>query len=193
MARAKVEDKEKAILEAAVGVFAERGYWNTPTSLISRTAGVADGTLFTYFKTKDELISQVYLDIKRELAEETLDGLSDYQTVHDKMRHIWNGYIEWGIRHPERFKVLHQIEESFALDEAVRAQGMEPWIEIDQMVVESIQNGLFRGYPVNYLAQLIGSQAVMTIQFITANDADGIDYKQIGFDILWNGITRGTG
>jgi len=56
MAREKAADKEKAILEAAVAVFAERGFWNTPTSLISKTAGVADGTLFTYFATKDDLI-----------------------------------------------------------------------------------------------------------------------------------------
>src|ERR1041385_7985019 len=113
MAREKVQDKYKAIMEAAISVFAARGFWNTPTSLISKTAGVADGTLFTYFKTKDDLINQVYLEIKKELAEELLGGLSAYETVQDKMRHIWNRYIEWGVRYPDKFSVVRQIGESF--------------------------------------------------------------------------------
>src|SRR5690349_11466175 len=101
MAKQKIEDKQKAILEAAVSVFAARGFWDTPTSLISKTAGVADGTLFTYFKTKDDLIQEIYLDIKRELAGEIMDGLSAYDSVKDKMRHIWNCYIDWGLRNPD--------------------------------------------------------------------------------------------
>jgi uncharacterized alpha-E superfamily protein len=41
-------------------LFAERGIGHTPTSAISAAAGIAEGTLFTYFKTKDELINELY-------------------------------------------------------------------------------------------------------------------------------------
>ena len=64
MARPKSEDKRNAILDAATRVFAERGLAAAPTSEISRRAGVADGTLFTYFKTKDDLINALYREIK---------------------------------------------------------------------------------------------------------------------------------
>src|SRR5215475_6020168 len=103
MARAKVQDKYRAILDAAISVFAEQGFWDTPTSLISKTAGVADGTLFNYFKTKDDLIHEVYLELKRELSGYLLDGLGNYDTLHDKMRHIWNHYVEWGVQNPDKF------------------------------------------------------------------------------------------
>ena len=69
MARPKSEDKRNAILDAATRVFAERGLTAAPTSEISRRAGVADGTLFTYFKTKDDLINALYREIKLELAD----------------------------------------------------------------------------------------------------------------------------
>ena len=59
MARPKSEDKRNAILDAATRVFAECGLTAAPTSEISRRAGVADGPLFTYFKTKDDLINAV--------------------------------------------------------------------------------------------------------------------------------------
>src|SRR5436190_4741528 len=98
MGAQKVADKQKAIVEAAVMVFSSRGFWNTPTSLISKTAGVADGTLFNYFETKDDLITEVYLEIKRELADQLLNGLPATSSLRDKMHHIWNRYIEWGVQ-----------------------------------------------------------------------------------------------
>ncbi|MEP7289702.1 MAG: TetR/AcrR family transcriptional regulator [Chloroflexota bacterium] len=190
MAAQKIQDKQKAILEAAIAVFAARGFWNTPTSLISKTAGVADGTLFNYFATKDDLISEVYLEIKREMAAQMLEGFPSHGSVKDKMRHIWNRYIEWGLLHPEQFKVIHQISESFTLNESVKAQATEPFVEIERIARESIENGELRAYPVDYLAAIMDNLAVLTVQFIAKNDDKQIDYKAIGFEILWNGAIR---
>jgi AcrR family transcriptional regulator len=54
----RVENKEKtkrAILEAALHLFAEKGFFHTTTKAISRKAGIAEGTLFNYFQTKEDL------------------------------------------------------------------------------------------------------------------------------------------
>ena len=190
MAREKIQDKRKAILDAAVEVFAERGFWDTPTSLVSRTAGVADGTLFNYFATKDDLISEVYLECKREMSEQLLDGLSNYDSVRDKLRHIWDRFIDWGLQHPQKFKVLHQISESFPLDASVRSQANELFVEIEHIAHESIKNGMIRDYPEDYLSAVMDNLGVLTVQFISMNSNSSIDYKTIGFDLLWNGVTH---
>ncbi|HEX2917107.1 MAG TPA: TetR/AcrR family transcriptional regulator [Edaphobacter sp.] len=49
-------DKYQRILDAAVEVIAERGYFNSPVSAIAKKAGVADGTIYLYFKSKDEVL-----------------------------------------------------------------------------------------------------------------------------------------
>lgn len=54
----RVENKEKirrAILRAALALFAEKGFYRTTTKAISRKAGIAEGTLFNYFETKEDL------------------------------------------------------------------------------------------------------------------------------------------
>jgi AcrR family transcriptional regulator len=54
----RVENKEKtkrAILRAALELFAEKGFYHTTTKAISRKAGIAEGTLFNYFQTKEDL------------------------------------------------------------------------------------------------------------------------------------------
>lgn len=49
-------NKYQRILDAAVEVIAERGYFNSPVSAIAKRAGVADGTIYLYFKSKDEVL-----------------------------------------------------------------------------------------------------------------------------------------
>jgi AcrR family transcriptional regulator len=186
----KIEDKEKAILEAAITVFAERGFWNTPTSLISKTAHVAEGTLFNYFATKDDLINAVYLDIKNELAEELMSSFRAQKTVREKMRANWNRYIEWGVQNPDKFNVLQQISTSFKLDANIRAQGMEPFAEIERLARESIAKGEIHDYPVEYLGAFIDTQAALTIRLSMMNPNMQAEYQHIGFEILWNGVTR---
>lgn len=54
----------------------------TPTSAISKAAGVAEGTLFTYFKTKDDLVNALYRAIKFEIAEATLGVMAQEPLTH---------------------------------------------------------------------------------------------------------------
>lgn len=53
--KANKEKTKQAILAAALKLFAEKGFYNTGTRAISRKAGIAEGTLFNYFETKEDL------------------------------------------------------------------------------------------------------------------------------------------
>ena len=74
MARPKSEDKKQALLEAATAAFAQSGI-AASTSAIARSAGVAEGTLFRYFATKDDLLNALYLHLKSDLCQAMLAGL----------------------------------------------------------------------------------------------------------------------
>ncbi len=52
--------KSEAILRAAAKVFAQSGYFNAKVSDVARTAGVADGTVYLYFKNKDDLLASIF-------------------------------------------------------------------------------------------------------------------------------------
>lgn len=69
-------DKHQRILDAALKVFAAKGFYNTKVSEIARTAGVADGTIYNYFKSKDDILISLFEDqMDWILARlETLDG-----------------------------------------------------------------------------------------------------------------------
>lgn len=93
MARPKSEDKKQALLEAATQAIAQSGI-AASTAVIARNAGVAEGTLFRYFATKDELINTLYLHLKQDLCQSMIMEL-DRSITDAKMmtRFIWNSYI----------------------------------------------------------------------------------------------------
>src|SRR5438876_10377225 len=69
--------KRERILEAAVKIFAEKGFYNAKVSEIARIAGVADGTIYLYFKSKDDLLISLFEDRMEQVNENlraALDG-----------------------------------------------------------------------------------------------------------------------
>ena len=102
MARPKSEDKKQALLDAATAAFAQSGI-AASTALIARNAGVAEGTLFRYFATKDDLLNALYLHLKQDLCQTMLAELDRTLTLpKEHTRNIWNSYVDWGIRNPCR-------------------------------------------------------------------------------------------
>ena len=72
-------DKRERILQGAVRVFARRGFYNSKVSEIAREAGVADGTIYLYFKSKDDILIQLFVSTVDELLkrqEESLEGVT---------------------------------------------------------------------------------------------------------------------
>ncbi|EOY8930377.1 TetR/AcrR family transcriptional regulator [Enterobacter hormaechei] len=81
MARPKSEDKKQALLEAATAAFAQSGI-AASTALIARNAGVAEGTLFRYFATKDDLLNVAHAAIRQIGVSEKLNAETE-QAVKD--------------------------------------------------------------------------------------------------------------
>ena len=73
-AKAKSDEKRSAILEAATRIIVMQGL-SAPTAGIAKEAGVANGSLFTYFETKTDLFNQLYLELKMEMASATMKNL----------------------------------------------------------------------------------------------------------------------
>src|SRR5712671_5214677 len=108
MARPLSEDKRTAILEAATEVVAVLGV-SAPTAKIAKGAGVAEGTLFTYFANKDELLNRLYLELKMDVRNAMMSGYPSAKGLIDRNRHVWDRYIRWGSAQPLKRRALRQL------------------------------------------------------------------------------------
>src|SRR5258706_13676781 len=191
VARPKSEDKRNAILDAATRVFAERGLTDAPTSEISKQAVVAEGTLFTYFKTKDDLINALYREIKLELADAMMSGFPRKQRVRTRLRHVWDGYVNWGIANPKQRKVLAQLQVSEVLTEESRDAGSAPFVEFQAMIRDAIEQRLFRNdLPVELISKSLTALVEATIDLTASNPSKANQYRDSGFQMFWSGVTK---
>jgi AcrR family transcriptional regulator len=191
VARPKSEDKRNAILDAATRVFAERGLAAAPTSEISKQAGVAGGTLFTYFKTKDDLINALYREIKLELADAMMSGFPRKKSVRTRLQHVWDGYVNWGVANPEQRKVLAQLQVSGMLSRESIEAGSAFFVEMQNMIRNATGQRILRGdVPIELISKMLAALAEATIELIVLKPSMANQYRNGGFAIYWAGIAQ---
>jgi TetR/AcrR family fatty acid metabolism transcriptional regulator len=78
-------DKREAILRAATDIFAERGFFNAQVADVARAAGVAAGTVYLYFKSKDDLLVSIF---ERTMREAIADGRACVAPLRDPVEQL---------------------------------------------------------------------------------------------------------
>jgi AcrR family transcriptional regulator len=186
LARPRSEDKRKAILEAALEVFAERGIANAPTAAISRAAGVAEGTLFTYFKSKNDLMDELYLELRKEFSV-ALTHSPRNGDLEGWLRTTWDRFLHVGAEHPEWLKVQAQLRASGRLFK----EGEPPQPAILEVLhaAQQAAGGELRGLSAEYLVLALRAQAEATIEYIRAHPQEAEVCRELGFRMLWRGLT----
>jgi TetR/AcrR family fatty acid metabolism transcriptional regulator len=87
-------DKYRRILEAAITVFAEQGYFQSTIAQIAKEAGVADGTIYLYFKNKDDILVQFYQYKTRQIFERFRDAVSQPASAEEKLRCLIHVHLQ---------------------------------------------------------------------------------------------------
>jgi TetR/AcrR family fatty acid metabolism transcriptional regulator len=78
--------KRDAILRAAIDVFAERGYFNAQVADVARAADVAAGTVYLYFRSKDDLLVSIFEKIMRERLAQGRAAVADIADPAERLR-----------------------------------------------------------------------------------------------------------
>ncbi|PFE01075.1 TetR family transcriptional regulator [Bacillus cereus] len=111
----KRNERQMRILEAAVDMFGEKGYASTSTSEIAKRAGVAEGTIFRYYKTKKDLLLAVVMPtltkfaapfFVQAFAKEILENT--YETYEEFLRIAIRNRFEFAKKHFPMLKILMQ-------------------------------------------------------------------------------------
>jgi len=139
MARPLSEEKREAILEAAAELVAQMGT-GASTANIAKAAGVAEGTLFTYFGTKDDLLNQLFVEIEKGLAG-MLASSPQAGSPRERVRHIWDRLIDWGVANPTQRKALRQLKVSDRVSAKSRRSCDAMFQEAREMVEQSLAGG----------------------------------------------------
>lgn len=144
--RASVIDKRAAILRAATKVFAERGYFSSKVADIAAEAGIADGTVYLYFKSKDEILHSIF---DRAMADFIAEGRRELAAIDDpaaKLTRIAELHLE-KLGADRDMAIVFQVElrGSTKFMQEFSAAGFGEYLDIIRQTIEDGQrSGDFR-------------------------------------------------
>jgi AcrR family transcriptional regulator len=184
-------DKKQIIINSAIELFVELGFHGTATSKIAQQAGVANGTLFNYFKTKDELIISLYHTILEEMDGYIIEKMTSHSISKELFQSLFFGTIFWSLDNRVQYQYMLQFNNSPYF------QQVAPTIlnQEEHPLFVLIQNGidivLLKPMPVLFIFSLFRAQVNGLYNYLIYNNLDKnvqLELIHDTFEMLWKMI-----
>lgn len=185
-----ITHKKSKILETTLRLITERGFHDTPMSLVAKEAGVAAGTIYHYFSSKDELINELYSEMKARMGKALLQQGQVAGGVKERFFRFWTNLYQHFIEHPKEFKFLEQYANSPLVDREVRAENSLHYQPILDFMQQGIEAGVLRKMPLLLMANLVYGHIVSTAKLQLSGDLDITDkLLQLAVQASWDGVS----
>ncbi|MGC2398166.1 MAG: TetR/AcrR family transcriptional regulator [Acidobacteriaceae bacterium] len=188
MPRPRSHEKRTAILKAATRVIVTQGL-SAPTAVIAKEAGIANGSLFTYFETKMELFNQLYLELKTEMATAAMKDIAEGVDLREQFFRMWRNWANWAVSYPEKRRALAQLSVSGEITPEIRAAAHRTMAPIAELLQRSRAGGPMSKVPMSFVVMLMSSIAEATMDFMTQDPANAKKHCKTGFDAIWRIVT----
>lgn len=164
----KNRPKYKQIIDAAVKVIAENGYHGSQVAKIAKQAGVADGTIYLYFKNKDDILVSVFQEKMGQFIEKISDQINTEQRADDKLLKLIEMHF-LQLENDHDLAVVTQLELRQS-DIELRTQinqVLKSYLNVlDTIIQEGIDDGIFQQ---NLHVRLVRQMIFGTIDEIVTN------------------------
>ncbi len=186
-------DKYGRIIEAATRVFAEKGFFKSTVSDVARAAEVAEGTIYLYFKNKDDLLISIFetsMDMFIREMEQALTGIDD---VKDRLRRLITLHLSLVENHRELAQVLHiELRQSTMFMREYTGDKLKQYLRFIHEIIEDGQaQGVFRREADPYVLRrtIFGALDEVGLKWVLSKRKGPLEQfsKQIA-DLFLNGL-----
>lgn len=191
MARPRNEERRLAILSAATHIIASHGIGAASTAVIAKEAGVSNGSLFTYFDTKTQLLNELFVALKTEMAEAAVAELPARSEAREQVRHMWEHWARWATGNPAKRRVLAQLQ---VLDDITAESHQQVGLAsagIAQLLERARAAGPVRDVPLGFVLTLANALAEAAIDEMIRDPDRARANADTAFEALWR-VLAGT-
>ncbi len=184
MARPLSDEKRSALLKAAIGVIVREGL-GAQTAAIAREAGVASGSLFTYFETKKVLFNELYVALKTEMASAAMANLPPKGSLQKQLFSVWSNWMHWVISDPDKRRVMAQLSVSGEITPESRRESQKCMAGIAALLERCRVAGPMREASMSFVLSAMNALAETTMDFMLQDPINAEKHCRLGFDALW--------
>ena len=151
-------DKPQQIIHAAVRVFARKGYYNSRVADIAREAGIAAGTIYLYFKTKDDILVTLFRDKMAEFVDALRKAIAGEPDAASKVRRLVSLHFRMLEENPDLAEVVQvELRQGQKFFRGASGQEIGAYFAlISSVLEEGVAEGRFRpGLPVKVATKML--------------------------------------
>jgi TetR/AcrR family fatty acid metabolism transcriptional regulator len=138
-------EKYHIILEAAIKVFAEHGFFQSTVAQIARKAGVADGTIYLYFENKEDILLQFFAYKTRQIFDKFQKVVTKSDTAETKLRNLVSSHLKEFQDNMEMAIVFQAETRQVRQSEAIKSHIREISRKYRELVGEIVEEGQREG------------------------------------------------
>ncbi|RZT95708.1 TetR family transcriptional regulator [Ancylomarina subtilis] len=164
--RVKSMDKRNALLKATLSLVNNNGFHDAPMSKIAKMAKVSPATIYIYFENKQDLINQLYMEVKMAFTQYAFKGYRPEMPVKKAFDHIWHNIADYKLKEVEEAWFLSQCDNTIMIDETSREEGLkqlQPLLDLwergqKEGIIKKMSPYLLYAYTIYPLAFLMNNQ-----------------------------------
>jgi len=172
------------IYQSALELFAKQGIKATSTAQISKNAGVASGTLFVHYKSKQELIDTIYLSIKKNAFSDLNENTPDNSRVEFHIKDASRNIIEYFLTNYNEFIFLGLINNDPMVSEEARAIGFKNFEKSMTALKQWFEEGHFKEIDFDLLMQINWSTTETIIKNLKLRNLDKPSESEL--NVIWD-------
>ncbi len=185
-------DKKEKLLKAALELIVDQGFHGTPTSQIAKRAGIASGTLFYFFPTKDALVIALYLKIKNEMSDYMKGAIENKGDFRDLLKGYYSATLNWAQANQTAFRFVEQFNSSPYLTEIADEEIQRHVKPMLDLLRRGINEGVLKPIDSEIMVSLISGHTFSINKYLTSRQLPVNRSRQIideTFGLLWKMIT----
>jgi TetR/AcrR family transcriptional repressor of multidrug resistance operon len=184
-----IAEKKKAIFESTLELVRENGFHGTPMSQVAKKAGVAAGTIYHYFESKDALIIALHGYLRSQMFKvmvENDDLQQDYQT---RFFAFWKKHYQFYVQNPNALYFMEQFVNSPYYERCPEKENDRCQNIIAQFLKAGIENGTLKPMHLKLMSILVHSNVVATAKIYLAKKVElgEKELQQVAL-LVWDGI-----
>ncbi|MBT8296437.1 MAG: TetR/AcrR family transcriptional regulator [Gramella sp.] len=187
----KSEIKRKSLIKATIELVNNNGFHATPMSQIAKIAGVSAGTIYLYFQNKQDLVNQVYVEVKAAFTKYAFRKFEDGMPVKKGFEIIWKNIAEFKLKEFEEAYFLSQCDNTPIIDESGRHEGLkhlQPLLDLwkkgqDEGVIKKVSPYALYAFSIYPIAFLMNMQQQGVFRLTP-------EHIEEAYEMAWNSIKK---
>lgn len=182
-------NRKELIFTTARKVIVQNGLFDASIGKIAKEANIPVGSLYTYYKSKEELVNDIFIATKQEMGQYIFQPISKDITEKEELKIYWERAVEFGLTNQEKFLFAEQFANSPLIKKTNKEEVKQNFVKVFALLESGISKGSLKAIDLFVLHNIIYTNIVGTIKYFSQHETKITKkLKDQLFECCWDSI-----